>query len=215
MLHIAATDLQRLQWALENGGPLVALSARHRDADIDATDAWQTAERRGASRSAVVDQSVDAGHPDLLGNVAPGQDFTQPDGCTAGCRPAVTTTARRSRADRGRGDNGEGIAGVAPRRARAPAARDDHCGDGKLAWVLNAFAYAGEARRADRECFLRQRPGDRVDPGYNAAFARRLRAIPDTLFVVAAGNEGNDNDATHPVYPCATKRPARTRTSTT
>ena len=40
-------------------------------------------------------------------------------------------------------------------------------------------------------------------PAIRAAFNTSWAAIPDTLFVVAAGNDGNDNDdPAHPTFPC-------------
>ena len=42
----------------------------------------------------------------------------------------------------------------------------------------------------------------------NQAFLDVFDAHPNTLFVVAAGNEGaNVDDPAHPVYPCSTRRP--------
>jgi len=151
---------------------------------------------------------VDAGHPDLLGNVAPGQDFTQPDGCTAGVPTGGDDHGTQMAGLIAARHDGEGITGVAPQARVLPLRAMTDCGDGKLAWALNAFAYAGEAGVPIVSASFSSDP-NLVDPGYNAAFLDVFDTYRDTLFVVAAGNEGDDvDDGTHPVYPCATKRPA-------
>ena len=88
----------------------------------------------------------------------------------------------------------------------------DNCGDGNLAWILEAFDYAGEQGIPIVTASFGTDPWlDRGRPGRHQR--RRSRHVladhPDTLYVVAAGNEGNDNDEL-PVYPCNTLDGART-----
>ena len=89
---------------------------------------------------AVVDQEVDATHPDLRGTIEPGRDFIEP---TAARRPTPTGFA----------DHGTHVAGTLAaaarqrdrhRRRRAaahvlPLRALDNCGGGDLDWVLDAF----------------------------------------------------------------------------
>lgn len=99
-----------------------------------------------------------------------------------------------------RGDDGQGISGVAqnvrimPLRvcARAPLQGGNRC---LLSAVVRAVNYAG--RNGARVANL-SLGGAAYDQTLVDAFA----ANPGTLFVVAAGNDGRDNEQ-HPVYPCS------------
>jgi hypothetical protein len=82
----------------------------------------------------------------------------------------------------------------------------DNCGGGSLDSVIRAMAYAGEH---GAQVVTASFATDPLMPvagrsEINLAFADLFREYPGTLFVVAAGNEGNDNDAL-PVYPCSTQ----------
>jgi subtilisin family serine protease len=195
------------QWALDSG----------ENPDISATEAWETASGQGAGVTvAVVDQIVNVDHPDLKPSIDqryldhPGDyDFTQPDGCTVstpletndhGTHVAGTIAAQQ--------DNGIGITGVAPYAKLLPLRALDNCGGGDFSWVLNAFAAAGEAQIPIVNASLGTDPLMPADEKarLNSLLAGTIGAYPQTLFVVAAGNEGNDNDEL-PVYPCNTLLP--------
>ena len=106
--------------------------------------------------------------------------------------------------------NDEGIAGVAPLASVLPLPAIDNCGEGRIADVLEAFAWAGsdslpivvgsfvtERARSRRRS---RRRGHLVSP--------YVDAYPDTLLVVAAGNEGaNVDDPGNAVYPCSNDAP--------
>jgi subtilisin family serine protease len=185
------------QWALDQTS----------DADIDAQAAWQ--QTAGADLSgvtvAVVDQSVDSTHEDLADHVlaARGNDFA-PAGTN--CGPPLgatdhgTAVAGVVAATRG---NGLDIAGVASGASILPVRALNDCGDGTLDSILNGFGYAAD-HGADivvgsfaTDPWLLASDQATISQAFRAFFL----AHPDTLFVVAAGNEGNDNDR-HPVYPC-------------
>jgi hypothetical protein len=177
------------------------------DADIDAQKAWNGSFEGAQVTVAVVDQQIDGDHPDLKANIEQGgQDFTQPDGCTlpkpTGTSDHGTLVAGTIAAVRG---NGIGIAGVAPRAHVLPLRALDNCGGGSLDWIIAAFDYAGDHDVPIVSASFGTDPW--LDPGraaeINTAFAKVLADHPDTLYVVAAGNEGNDNDE-RPIYPCNT-----------
>ena len=196
-----------LQWALDNPGPSAGYPTAIADSDIDATDAWSSATGQGIV-VAVADMSIDVTHPDLQRNIqAGGVDEVQAGGCAAGLPTGAadhgTHVAGIVAAER---DNGIGIAGVAPAAGILPVRALDNCGAGRLSWVLSAFAQA-----ADNPAVRIVTASFATDPWLSAAEGADVRAAfvdligryPDTLFVVPAGNEGNDDDA-RPVYPCST-----------
>jgi subtilisin family serine protease len=202
----AGDDRQWQQWALENKADLPLYPTAILDADIDAPEAWEIMEGQGVT-VAVVDQVVYA-HPDLGGNVEAGENFTQPDGCTAGDPTGPddhgTMVAGVIAAKR---DNG-GIAGVAPLAHVMPLRAIDNCGTGELQWILKAFEYAGSKQVPIVTASFGSDPLDGPNAKTNQQFVDVFDRFPNTLFVVAAGNEGNDNDdPAHPVYPCSTRRP--------
>jgi hypothetical protein len=178
------------------------------DADVDGPEAWTWSEGLGVT-VAVADQHIDATHPDLEANIDPRPeiDSVESTDCTAG-PPTLeddhgTHVAWLIAAER---DNGIGISGLAPLAKIFRLRAIDNCGGGSISSVIKAFDVAGE----------RQIPivsaSFSTDPWLPAArkaeindlLAGVLEKYEDTtLYVVAAGNEGNDNDAL-PVYPCNT-----------
>jgi hypothetical protein len=195
------------QWSLNNEGSFPLYPTAIADSDIDATDAWEVMEGQGVT-VAVVDQLVYAAHPDLAGNVEPGPDFTHADGCSAGDPTGPddhgTMVAGLIAANR----DDAGITGVAPLAHVKPLRAIDNCGSGKEDWILAAFNYAGAQHIPIVTASFASNPLDGPNAKTNQDFVDVFDRYPNTLFVVAAGNEGNDNDdPAHPVYPCSTKRP--------
>ena len=130
---------------------------------------------------AVVDQAVDAEHPDLVGHVEPGRRASSaPTLCTRRRPPAATTTARTSRASiAARRDNG-GIAGVAPLAHVLPLQAIDNCGAGKLRRDPRGLRRTRAARRADRHRLVRHRPARRARTRTPTSLRRRLRRVTRT-----------------------------------
>jgi Subtilase family/Thrombospondin type 3 repeat len=208
-LHVASSPYQptdpwwRFQWGLENFNT---------DADIDVLAAWN---RPGNGFGAgvevgVVDQQVDTDHPDLAGRVdmtLRKSVLTQSD-CAAptptGADDHGTHVAGTVAADR---DNGIGITGVAPEAQVVPIRAFDNCGGASLTDVLAGLTYAGEHHLPVVVASFATNPLDQEDsPTVNDAFAQLFETYEDTLFVVAAGNQGSD-DANLPVYPCSARAP--------
>jgi subtilisin family serine protease len=207
----AATDdsAWMYQWALDDQGdspghPSVYHSEAVADADIDAPDAW--AALSPAARTvtvAVADTRIDTAQPDLAGRFV-ASDAPAVPGCTSTTPPDHGTAVAGIVA--ANADNGQGIAGVAPNARILPVPALDDCGGGSLQTVLDAFDYAAThgaqivVASFSTDPLLPQAQKDAVRDAFNAFFAEPAHS--GTLFVVAAGNEGNDNDA-DPVYPCS------------
>jgi subtilisin family serine protease len=147
---------------------------------------------------AVVDSGIDSTHPDLVNqidstvNFLDGEDPTDAgDGDGHGTHVSGTIAAER--------DNGEGIAGIAPgAKVMALRALDDN-GLGYDSDIADAFAYAGANGVKVVNASL---GGDEPSQTLRTA----IHNASNTLFVVAAGNDGDDNDTT-PTYPCNTPEP--------
>ena len=203
------------QWALNNAGG----SGRTADADIDAPEAWNVTTGSPSVLVGVVDTGLDASHPDLAPNLAvnPGEsgggreangvdddgngfvddvrgwDFAADDNDPNdtyghGSHVAGTIGAR--------GDDGRGVAGIAWQVGLLPLRALNDQGVGSLA-------------RHRRGHDLRRRPAGRASstsrwaaPASRTPCCDAICGAPETLFVVAAGNNGKDVEST-PFYPCA------------
>jgi thermitase len=211
-----------LQWALENVGQTINGHVGTPGADIDAPEAWRTGATGAGQAVAVVDSGVNAGHPDLLGQMA-----TNPGESGAGERSNGIDDDGDGLVDDWRGwdwvqndndpDDGvghgshvagiiaarqasRGITGVAP-DARIMALRVlNDAGSGTLDDIASAYVYAGRMGMGVVNASL---GGVGISQAEEDAFAQN----PDTLFVVAAGNGGadglGDNNDVTPTYPCA------------
>ena len=205
-------------WGLHNTGQSVAGIAGLADRDIDAPEAWDLSTGGGAL-VAVVDEGIAYDHPDLAANMwrNPGEvagngvdddgngyvddmhgidtvdDDSDPrDSGGHGTHVAGTIAAA--------GDNGIGIAGVSW-DAEVMAVRALGAGGGSDATVAEAFDYAGDMGARVVNASL-------GGPGESQTMQQPITDHPDTLFVVAAGNGGDDgigddNDAAEPEYPCS------------
>jgi hypothetical protein len=176
--------------------------------EIDVADAWSLAdswspEDRHDVLVGVVDTPIDASHEDLQGNVNTQDPY-----------PPVDRTCSGPASNHGNviagiiaaGRNGKGIAGVAPDAQILPVPALDACGGGTREAVLAGMSYAAGERHA-RVVVASFATDPLMSPaqraGIEADFSALFEQYPDTLFVVAAGNEGADVDEL-PVYPCST-----------
>jgi subtilisin family serine protease len=160
-------------------------------AAISAPAAWDVTTGSPQVTVAVVDSGLDAADPDLAPNVGAGWDFVDDDaepqdGNGHGTHVAGTIAAR--------GNDAFGVAGVAWSASLMPLRVLDDAGRGFVSDLVNAYAFAerGGARIVN------------VSLGGNS-FSRAeydaIAAAPDLLFVAAAGNGTQDDDAGGR-YPC-------------
>jgi len=208
----------RAQWGLDNTGQAVGGASGTPDADVDAPEAWDRTTGADGVTVAIVDSGIDLDHPDLAPNLwqnpgeagaaasngadddgngfvddARGWDFaatpddaTPQDGDGHGTHVSGTAAAR--------GGDGIGVTGVAWRARIVPVRALGDDGSGTASDVLRAYDYA---RRAGARVVNASLGGSSPSRAERDAIA----AAPDVLFVVAAGNDGADNDVL-PAYPC-------------
>jgi subtilisin family serine protease len=185
------------------------------DVDIDALEAWSVTTGSSEVVVAVVDTGVAYDHPDIAPNMwsNPGEladgvdndgngkvddlrgwDFSDVDGNPRDLNGHGTHVAGTIGAQ---GDNGTGVVGVNWDVSLMAVRVLGADGSGTSADVAAGFAYAGQEGADvvnaslgchDVSCFS-QLEKDAIDGASN------------TLFVVAAGNESDDNEQT-PTYPC-------------
>jgi subtilisin family serine protease len=202
------------QWALDNTGQTVVVPGVA-GADVDAPQAWDVT--LGDPSVVVADIDTGAGwdHPDLAPNVwtNPGEtvngvdddgngkvddirgwDFADDDNDPADFDGHGTGTASIIAA---RGDNGIGMAGVAP-NARVMVLRAGSSTISVSA-AVDAVGYA----KAKGARIVNMSFGS---AGESAALRDAIVNAPGMLFVAAAGNDGANVD-TSPVFPCATNAP--------
>nr|MDQ4008996.1 S8 family serine peptidase [Actinomycetota bacterium] len=200
-------------WGLHNTGQFQAGQAGALDADIDAPEAWEHTTGDSAVTVAVVDSGVAIDHPDLDANIwsnprevsgngedddangyvddVHGWDWVDGDRAPHDLNGHGTHVAGTIGAV---GDNGVGVTGVAWDVSLMPLRALGADGSGSYADIVDAFAYAA-VNGAD---VVNASLGG---PYYSQALHDVIARSPDTLFVVAAGNSGSDNE-TAPEYPC-------------
>jgi subtilisin family serine protease len=175
------------QWSLAAPDPV------HDVGGIDAVGAWALSTGTGVTVGEA-DTGVDPTVPDLAGQVAGGQDFVDPanplpyDVEGHGTHVAGIIAAIK--------DNNIGVAGVAPSaKIRVARVLDDQ-GYGTMGWLAEGFNYLGDQGARIVNASL---GGYGPEP---QTVTNAIAAHPNTLFIVAAGNDGIDNDL-DPSYPCA------------
>jgi hypothetical protein len=191
-----------LQWGLENTGQGIFDGwLATVDADIDVPEAW--AFTRGAGQTVAV---VDTGllpADDLAGQIDTGSAYNFVDnapGAADMTPPSVKSHGHGTHVSgiiAAKADNVIGIAGVAPEAKVMPLNVFRSSGSTYVSDVLAAFDYAGRRHVPIVNASL---------GGYGTPSELETQTIasyPDTLYVIAAGNNGTDNDA-KPVTPCNT-----------
>ncbi|MFE2629483.1 S8 family serine peptidase [Streptomyces sp. NPDC059374] len=155
----------------------------------DAEKVWQSSQGAGVS-VAVIDTGVDAGHPDLAGQVLPGKDFTgagDPHEDSVGHGTSMASLI----AGHGHGANGSaGVKGLAPKAKILPVRVNATRGtiDGKIdtaAWTAGV-RYAVQQGASVINLSL---DDSSAYPGSKAAKAIEYAQSHDVVVVAAAGND--------------------------
>jgi len=202
-------------WGMNNTGQTVNGGAGTADADIDAPEAWDTETGDSDVVVAVVDSGLTHDHPDLAPNMwsnpgeTPGNgtdddgngftddtrgwDFVANDNDPFDLNLHGTHVAGTIGAQ---GDNSIGVAGVNWDVSLMALRVLNNTGFGTNAAIAAAFNYAVDNGADVVNASL-------GGPGSSKSIRAAIATAPNTLFVVAAGNESSNNDAAFtPNFPC-------------
>jgi thermitase len=158
---------------------------------IDAVDAW--AQSTGSGQTVgIADTGVDSTVTDLSGQVLGGYDFVAGDADPSDEEGHGTHVSGIVAAIK---DNNVGIAGVAPSAKLLEARVLDENGEGTMSDLADGFDYLGDQG-------VRIVNASLGGPASTQTLSDAIANHPNTLFIVAAGNNGQNNDST-PTYPCA------------
>ena len=162
-------------------------------AKIQAPQAWDVTTGSTGVTVAVVDTGIATDHLDLAANVVPGYDFVQDDTDPRDFNGHGTHVAGTIGA---KGNNGVGVAGVNWNVHLMPVRVLDGNGSGSSSDITSGFLYA--CTHGARIVNASLGGGGYYAPMKNAIASPECA---NTLFVVAAGNDGTSDD-TMPHYPC-------------
>ena len=182
------------QWGLRNTGRTCTGPAGVPGADIDALGAWALTSGSSGVTAAVIDSGVALGHPELDGGVDPRLGLRDGDAVPADGNGHGTDVAGIIAARRG---NGAGVAGVAPGVRVMPLRALDDQGSGTAVAISAAITHAA-SHGAD---VVNMSLGG---PSESRLLVESMAAVPEVLFVVAAGNRGDNHDGDWYIgpYPC-------------
>ncbi|AWB94020.1 peptidase S8 [Aeromicrobium chenweiae] len=163
-------------------------------AQIGAPDAWKAGYRGKGVEVAVLDTGVDASHPDLVGQVKAAKDFTDSESGTAD-RFGHGTHVAATIASTGAGADGK-YRGVAPETTLLVGKVLGDDGSGYDSGIIAGMQWAADEGAAVVNMSLGGGPSDGTDPLSLAL--DQISSESGTLFVVAAGNDGGDEDVSTP-----------------
>lgn len=160
---------------------------------IGAPDAWRAGFDGAGTTVAVLDTGIDASHPDLAGQVARASNFTEGEEDSKD-RVGHGTHVASTIAGTGKASNGK-YTGVAP---KAKLLDGKVCVDAGCAesWILAGMQWAAEQGADVVNMSLGGGDTPSVDPLEKAVDT--LTAQHGTLFVIAAGNSGEDSTISSP-----------------
>ncbi|MCA1830036.1 MAG: S8 family serine peptidase, partial [Actinobacteria bacterium] len=198
------------QWGLDNTGQTLCIGGTcypgTAGADISASGAWDHTTGSPSVVVAIVDTGVAYDHPDLAAhlwtNPSPhasppqqndlhGWDFVDNDNTPYDENGHGTHVAGIIGA---RGNDAYGTTGVARSVTIMPVRALDANGSGFTSDIANAFGYAADHGAKVVNASL-------GGPDNDTMLEDAITSAPNTLFVLAAGNDHNNNDTT-PTYPC-------------
>src|SRR3954454_1329202 len=186
------------QWSLQNTGAIFNRRSTRPSYigtagdDIDVLAAWDQGLTESDVTVGVVDSGVDLAHPDLEANLlSSGHDYVDANNTPTDQNGHGTHVAGIIGAV---GNNGIGVAGIAWKASILPVRVLNASGSGSVSTVVNGYNYAASRARIVNVSLGGDSPSQTE---YDA-----LRNASNTLFVVAAGNDGVNVDTTDS-YPCA------------
>jgi len=209
-----------LTWGLHNTGQTIGGQAGLADADIDAPEAWNLATGSSSIVVGIVDTGIDYTHPDLAANVwtnpgeiagngidddgngfvddVHGYNFVANTGNAMDDNGHGTHVAGTIAAV---GNNGSGVAGVNWNSSVMALKFLDANGSGSVANAVRALNYATMMRNT-YGVNIRVTNNSWGGGGYSQSLYDAIAANGQAgiLFVAAAGNSAQNNDAT-PSYP--------------
>ena len=196
------------QWGLANLGQAVpnvfgGTTTGTADADMDVPEAWALGATGAGITVAVVDSGIDASHPDFTNADTTSQiDTAQSRGFVGdGDTGYVDTDGHGTHVSgiiAAARDNQEGISGIAP-DAKILALKALSANTGSDADIAEAFNYAGSLGIPVVNASL-------GGEGASQTLTDSMANHPGTLYVIAAGNGGDDND-TLDMWPCNAPAP--------
>jgi subtilisin family serine protease len=192
-LAIPNDSLFGAQWGLRNTGQKILGTDGTAGADIDAVNAWDQSTGSGSVIVAVVDSGVATDHPDLVPNLVSGHNFIfnssniyDQEGHGTHVSGIIGAAA----------NDGFGVSGVAQHVKIMPLLVLDSTGSGSTFDIANAFSYAASHGAKVVNASL-------GGSDFDQALLDAVNGAPNTLFVVAAGNDGWNNDVSgQSTYPC-------------
>jgi subtilisin family serine protease len=171
--------------------------------DMNVEPAWNVTTDCSGAVVAVVDSGVNYQHEDLAANMWSGGpsypkhgwdyvdgDNDPMDGNGHGTHVAGTIGAV--------GDNGLGVAGVCWKASIMAVRVMDSLGFGSTASIIQGVSFA--VARGAKVINMSLTSGSTFDPAYSSAISNAQSK--GVVVVIAAGNEGTDNDFS-PAYPCS------------
>ncbi|MBC7545787.1 MAG: S8 family serine peptidase [Candidatus Sericytochromatia bacterium] len=150
------------------------------------TDCWSKSQGEGTI-VAVIDTGIDANHPDLVGQIAPGgydfvsKDNDPRDGNGHGTHVAGIIAAA--------GNNGTGIVGIAPKAKILPLRVLNDAGQGSTFIIMKAMNYAATKGAKIINLSLGGPPGGILGRTYFRLYGDALLK-KGILLIAASGNEG-------------------------
>ena len=198
-----STSISKTAWKSPTNDSLIK-NQKYAIDSLDLARAWKMQTGQPNIVVAIIDTGVDYNHPDLAGNILPGKNFSlgqetddPMDDNGHGTHVAGTIGAL--------GNNGFGVAGMSWNTRILPLKFLDKNGSGYLSDALRAINYMVYAKNT-LGLDIRVSNNSWGGGSYSDSLFTAITLAKDNgiLFVAAAGNEANDNDAA-PSYPASYK----------